>query len=145
MQKIINVLDYSFVVSAAVVGGGAYVYLNKDAMIESVKEKVTAAATEAIAGALPGMMDAAMPELPEATGGVIPMGEGKGGAIPGMHLMNFDLSMEDFTIIQNALHYYKKVEKKGHIEQYDIDRINRLRDKLSYQMIPSEFSSDGNP
>ena len=59
--------------------------------------------------------------------------------------MNFDLSMEDFTIIQNALHYYKKVEKKGHFQQYDIDRINRLRDKLSYQMIHSEFSSDGNP
>ena len=59
--------------------------------------------------------------------------------------MNFDLSMEDFTIIQNALHYYKKVEKKGHFQQYDIDRINRLGDKLSYQMIPSEFSSDGNP
>ena len=59
--------------------------------------------------------------------------------------MNFDLSMEDFTIIQNALHYYKKVEKKGHFQQYDIDRINQLRDKLSYQMIPSEFSSDGNP
>ena len=58
--------------------------------------------------------------------------------------MNFDLSMEDFTIIQNALHYYKKVEKKGHFQQYDIDRINRLRDKLSYQMIPIEFSSDGN-
>jgi hypothetical protein len=87
MQKLINVLALaSFAVSAAVVGGGAYVYLNKDAMIESVKEKVTSAATEAIAGALPGMMDAAMPELPEVTGGVIPMGEGKGGAIPGMRL-----------------------------------------------------------
>ena len=58
--------------------------------------------------------------------------------------MNFDLSMEDFTIIQNALHYYKKVEKKGNFRRYDEDRINQLRDKLSYQMIPSEFSSDGN-
>ena len=87
MQKLINVLALaSFAVSAAVVGGGAYVYLNKDAMIESVKEKVTAAATEAITGALPGMMDAAMPELPGTTGGVIPMGEGKGGAVPGMRL-----------------------------------------------------------
>ena len=57
--------------------------------------------------------------------------------------MNFDLSMEDFTIIQNALHYYKKVEKKGNFQQYDIDRINQLRDKLSYQMIPSINSKDG--
>ena len=57
MQKIINVLALSsFVVSAAVVGGGAYVYLNKDAMIENAKEKITSAATEAIAGALPGCL-----------------------------------------------------------------------------------------
>ena len=41
MQKLFNVLALSsFVVSAAVVGGGAYVYLNKDAMIENAKEKV---------------------------------------------------------------------------------------------------------
>ena len=87
MQKLINVLAVSsFVVSAAVVGGGAYVYLNKDAMIESAKEKVTKAATEAIAGALPGLLDAAMPELPGATGGAIPMGEDKGGSVPGMRL-----------------------------------------------------------
>ena len=77
MQKIINVLALSsFVVSAAVVGGGTYVYLNKDAMIENAKAKIAKAATDAIAGALPGMMDAAMPELPGATGGVVPMGEG---------------------------------------------------------------------
>ena len=54
--------------------------------------------------------------------------------------MNFELTMEDFTIIQNALHYYKKVERKGNFQQYDEDRINELRDKLSYQMIPSENS-----
>ena len=42
MQKIVNVLALSsFVVSAAVVGGGAYVYLNKDAMVENAKEKIT--------------------------------------------------------------------------------------------------------
>jgi len=57
--------------------------------------------------------------------------------------MNFELTMEDFTILQNALHYYKKVEKRGNFKQYDIDRINQLRDKLSYQMIPSINSKDG--
>ena len=63
MQTLINVLALSsFAVSAAVVGGGTYVYLNKDAMIEDAKEKA-AAATEAIAGALPGMPDA-MPTMP---------------------------------------------------------------------------------
>ena len=87
MQKLINVLAVSsFVVSASVVGGGVYVYLNKDAMIEDAKEKITTAATEAIAGALPGLIDAAMPELPGATGGAIPMGEDKGGSVPGMRL-----------------------------------------------------------
>jgi|TARA_B100001939_G_scaffold334247_1_gene335031 hypothetical protein len=54
--------------------------------------------------------------------------------------MNFELTMEDFTIIQNALHYYKHVEKRGNFKQYDIDRINKLRDKLSYQIIPSQNS-----
>ena len=49
--------------------------------------------------------------------------------------MKFELTMEDFTIIQNALHYYKHVEKRGHFQQYDVERINKLRDKLSYQTI----------
>jgi len=40
MQKIINVLALaSTVVSVAVVGIGAYVYVNKDSIIESVTEK----------------------------------------------------------------------------------------------------------
>tara|TARA_B100000900_G_scaffold41251_1_gene30846 strand:- start:794 stop:1051 length:258 start_codon:yes stop_codon:yes gene_type:complete len=84
MQKIINVLALSsFVVSGAVVGGGAYVYLNKDAMIENAKEQIMSAATEAIAGALPGMLDSSMPELPGATGGAIGMpANGGGTALP---------------------------------------------------------------
>ena len=77
MQKLINVLALaSFAVSTAIVAGGAYVYLNKDAMIENAKDKIANAATEAIAGALPGMLDAAMPEMPEVTGGAIPGGGG---------------------------------------------------------------------
>ena len=48
--------------------------------------------------------------------------------------MNFDLNIEDFTIILNALHYYKKVEKRGNFQAYDEQRINRLRDKLSKQL-----------
>ena len=87
MQKLINVLALaSFAVSAAVVGGGTWLYLNKDVIVERAREKAAAAATEAIAEALPGLIDAAMPELPGVTGGAIPMGEGKGGAVPGMRL-----------------------------------------------------------
>ena len=80
MQKVINVLAVlSFVGTAGIIGGGTVVYLRRDAIAESVKERVAKAATEAIAGALPGMLDAAMPELPGATGGAIPS---SGSSIP---------------------------------------------------------------
>ena len=73
MQKVINVLAIaSFVVSGAVVGGGAYLYLSKDAILDGIKEGVTKHATEAITNALPGMLDSAVPELPGTTGGAIP-------------------------------------------------------------------------
>jgi hypothetical protein len=51
--------------------------------------------------------------------------------------MKFELTMEDYTIILNALHYYKRVEKKGNFQQYDDKCINKLRDKMAYQLIPS--------
>ena len=81
MQKIINVLAVlSFIGTAGIVGGGTYVYLNREAIIEDAKEKVANAATEAIAGALPGLIDNAMPEMPEVTGPALP----SGGGIPGL-------------------------------------------------------------
>ena len=49
--------------------------------------------------------------------------------------MNFELSLEDYTIIINALHYYKKVDKRGNFDFYDEERINELRDKLAHQLI----------
>lgn len=73
MQKVINVLSVlSFVGVAGIISGGTYVYLQRDAIIDGVKEQVTKHATEAITNALPGMLDSAMPELPDATGGAIP-------------------------------------------------------------------------
>ncbi len=56
--------------------------------------------------------------------------------------MKFDLNMEDYTIILNALHYYKKVEKKGNFKQYNEDHVNKLRDKMAYQLIPSRESGN---
>tara|TARA_R110001592_G_scaffold70878_2_gene216825 strand:- start:2715 stop:2885 length:171 start_codon:yes stop_codon:yes gene_type:complete len=53
-------------------------------------------------------------------------------------MIEFALSMEDFTIIQNALHYYKKVEKRGNFQQYDEKRINALRDKLASQIMDTK-------
>jgi len=49
--------------------------------------------------------------------------------------MKFNLTIEDFTIIINALHYYKKVEKRDNFKKYDEKYINHLRDKMSYQMM----------
>lgn len=49
--------------------------------------------------------------------------------------MRFELSIEDHTIIINALHYYKKVDKRGNFKQYDEERINQLRDSLVDQLI----------
>ena len=55
--------------------------------------------------------------------------------------MNFELGVEDYTIIINALHYYKKVEKKPSFSHFTEDKINNLRDRMSYQMAPSKFSN----
>ena len=72
MQKIINALAIlSFGGVAGIAGGGAYVYIQRDALIDSVKEQVTKAAMESVTGALPGAIDAKMPELPKTTGGVV--------------------------------------------------------------------------
>ena len=53
--------------------------------------------------------------------------------------MIFNLTLEDFTIIQNALHYYKHVEKRGNFKQYDIERCEALRDKLAHQFTEEQW------
>ena len=79
MQKLVNVIALlSGLVSLSVLGGGAYLYVNKDALIEDVKMTATKAVSKAVAEALPGMIDSAMPEIPapvevpKETGGVLP-------------------------------------------------------------------------
>ena len=56
--------------------------------------------------------------------------------------MKFELDMDDYAIILNALHYYKKVEKRGNFKQYDDERVNKLRNKMAYQLIPSANSGN---
>ena len=74
MQKLVNLIALlSGVVSLSVVAGGAYVYVNKDAMVERAKEKITAAATEAIAGALPDMLGNTAPLGESAPTGDLPI------------------------------------------------------------------------
>ena len=64
MQKVINALAVvSFIGVAGIIGGGAYVYVQRDALIENAKSRIAEAAAEAITGALPGMVDASVPEV----------------------------------------------------------------------------------
>ena len=73
MQKVINVLAVlSFLGTASIIGGGTYVYLNREAIAENAREKVAKAAVESVTNALPGLIDAAMPELPTTTGPALP-------------------------------------------------------------------------
>ena len=51
--------------------------------------------------------------------------------------MKFELTMEEYGIIINALHYYKKVDKRGNFQTYDDKRINKLRDNMSNQVCPA--------
>ena len=76
MQKVINgIALFSGAVSLSLVVGGVWIYLEKDNMINGVKTQMINGVTESIQKMLPGMLDAAMPEIPEvpsSTGGVVP-------------------------------------------------------------------------
>ena len=67
MQKLINVLALtSFAVSAAVVGSGVYVYANKDALIDQVKEEAMGMVGGALGATLfSGPADDTLPDLPD--------------------------------------------------------------------------------
>jgi len=68
MQKIFNAIAVaSGVLSLTVVGAGLTVYLNKDVIINNIKEK----ALEAVTGSLGDALGDSLP-IPESTGGVIP-------------------------------------------------------------------------
>ena len=73
MQKLINVIALlSGLVSLSVVGGGAYLYLQKDALIEDAKKNAIETVTKSVTEVLPGLIKDQMPELPTTTGGAIP-------------------------------------------------------------------------
>ena len=74
MQKVINVLAIlSFFGTGAIIGGGTYVFLNKDTYIENAKAKLEEAVGEAMLEALPTAPDASLPPaLPTTTGGILP-------------------------------------------------------------------------
>jgi len=71
MQKIINVLALaSFAVSAGVVAGGTYVYVNRDSITDNIKGQIEKALTEAVLG--------------EAVPTTLPGGDGLNSGVPGV-------------------------------------------------------------
>ena len=71
MQKIVNVIAIaSGVVSLTVVGIGGYVFIRKDAIIESAKEKIQNAVLGSITPDLGGIAGDAIPDF---TGGAAPL------------------------------------------------------------------------
>ena len=87
MQALINLIALlSGLVSLTVVSGGAYLYLNKDAITDNVQESAVKYAKELILEEIPSMINSAMPEIPKVpteTGDVIPQApKVTGGVIP---------------------------------------------------------------
>ncbi len=83
-QKIINVLAVaSAAVSVAVVGLGGYVYLNREAIIEDVKEKALGGLGGSLGGGLGGDLPIGAPDLasptPQASA---PQGQSMGLPVP---------------------------------------------------------------
>ncbi|ADO98940.1 hypothetical protein PSSM7_167 [Prochlorococcus phage P-SSM7] len=80
MQKIVNVLAIaSSVVSLAVVGGGVYLYIQKDAIIESVTEKALGG-LGGLGGSLGGDLPIGTPDLASP----IPQAAAPGGGSMGL-------------------------------------------------------------
>ena len=68
MQKIFNAIAVaSGVLSLTVVGSGLFIYINKDAIINTIKEK----AMESITGNLGESLGDSLP-IPDVTGPVVP-------------------------------------------------------------------------
>jgi len=81
MQKLINVLAVSSaVVSLTVVGTAGYIYVRKDAIIESIKEKALGSLGGGALGGVTDMMapDMAAPDVsaPSASPSIPPVGLG---------------------------------------------------------------------
>jgi len=61
MQKLINVLALSsFLVSAAAVGSGVYLFTNKDALIEKAKGQIMESVMDTLPGGLGGLAGGAL-------------------------------------------------------------------------------------
>ncbi len=74
MQKFINALAVvSFAVTAGIVAGGTYVYLEKDNLVKSVKENITKEIQGIVGDALVGGLNSGVPEVPGVESGGTPI------------------------------------------------------------------------
>ena len=73
MQKLINVIALlSGLTSLGLIGGGAYVLMNQEAWRAQAQLELQNLVVSGMQDALPGLLDGAVPELPQQTGGAIP-------------------------------------------------------------------------
>ncbi len=73
MQKLINVIALlSGLTSLSLIGGSAYVLMNQEAWRAQAQLELRNLVVEGMQDALPGLLDAAVPELPQTTGPAIP-------------------------------------------------------------------------
>ena len=85
MQKIVNVLAIaSGVVSAAVVVGGLFVYVNRDSIIDDIKSQAIEAVTGSLGGGLGGDLPIGAPDLasPTSPQASAPQGASMGLPVP---------------------------------------------------------------
>ena len=55
-------------------------------------------------------------------------------------IFNIILSLEEITVILNALHYYKKVELEATVSQYDVMTIDQVRNNIVRQQVSNNVS-----
>lgn len=74
MKILFNVLSLaSFIMSASILGGGIYVYLNRVALMDMAKEKATGMIKEMVLDSVSGAVEDSIPELPSVTGPAFPL------------------------------------------------------------------------
>ena len=73
MQKLINVIALlSGLTSLSLIGGSAYVLMNQEAWRAQAQLELRNLVVQGMQDALPGLLDDAVPELPQTTGPAIP-------------------------------------------------------------------------
>ena len=73
MQKLINVIALlSGLTSLGLIGGSAYVLMNQEAWRAQAQLELQNLVVSGMQDALPGLLDGAVPELPQQTGGALP-------------------------------------------------------------------------